>query len=231
MEKTLVMLENNSFSSNLSTSKNKTNKTVAKLSSLLVMSLVLLLSPILVSGQAVSGVTGVVTDPSGAVVPGAQVVLLDTKTSRELTTTTNDQGVYVFNNVSPGGGYRLTFTSQGFQTSVLNDVQLGIGRTETHDAQLTAGNVSATVEIESTAGDVTLNTTDSSVGNVIGEQQLRELPIQLRGSPAALIGLQPGVIGNNVGTANANRVGSVAGSRTDQGNVTVDGIDANDVAS
>ncbi|HEX8566559.1 MAG TPA: TonB-dependent receptor [Pyrinomonadaceae bacterium] len=231
MEKTLLMLERNSFSSNLSTSKNKINKRVVKLSSLLVMSLLLFLSPILVSAQAVSGVTGVITDPSGAVVPGVQVVLLDTKTSRELTTTSNDQGVYVFNNVSPGGGYRLTFTAQGFQTSVLNDVQLGIGRTETHNAELIAGNVSATVEIESTAGDVTLNTTDASVGNVIGEQQLRELPIQIRSSPAALIGLQPGVIGNNVGTGNANRVGSVAGSRTDQGNVTVDGIDANDVAS
>ena len=233
MEKTLVMLENNSFSSNLSTSQNKTNKRVVKLSSLLVMSLLLLLSPILVSAQAVSGVTGVVTDPSGAVVPGAQVVLLDTKTSRELTTTTNDQGVYVFNNVSPGGGYRLTFTSQGFQTSVLNDVQLGIGRTETHDAQLTAGNVSATVEIESTAGDVTLNTTDPSIGNVIGERQLRELPIQIRGSPAALIGLQPGVVGNNIGAgvSGDNRVGSVAGARADQGNITVDGIDANDVTT
>jgi len=228
MEKTLLMLERNSFSSNLSTFKNKTYKRVIKLSSLLVMSLLLLLSPILVSAQAVSGVTGVITDPSGAVVPGVQVVLLDTKTSRELTTTSNDQGVYVFNNVSPGGGYRLTFTGAGFQTTVLNDVQLGIGRTETHDAQLTAGNVSATVEIESTAGDVTLNTTDPSVGNVIGERQLRELPIQIRGTPASLIGLQPGAIGNNVGTGNVNRVGSVTGSRADQGNVTVDGIDAND---
>jgi hypothetical protein len=230
MEKTLLIVKSNSSTSSLSTSKNKTNKRVVKLSSLLVMSLLLLLSPILVAAQAVSGVTGNVTDPSGAVVPGVQVVLLDTKTSRELTTTTNDDGVYAFNNVQPGGGYRLTFTGQGFQTLVLNDVQLGIGRTETHNAQLQTGNVAATVEITS-SNEATLNTTDASVGNVINERQIRELPIQFRDNPAALLGLQPGVIGNNSGTGAVNRVGSVTGARADQSNITVDGIDSNDVTT
>ena len=194
------------------------------------MSLLLLLSPILVAAQAVSGVTGIITDPSGAVVPGVQVVLLDTKTSRELTTTTNEDGVYTFNNVPPGGGFRLTFTGAGFQTTVLNDVQLSIGRTETHNAQLSPGQVSGVVEITSSS-EATLNTTDASIGNVIGERQIRELPIQFRDNPAALLGLQPGVIGNNVGTGATNRVGSVTGSRADQGNITVDGIDSNDVTT
>jgi len=215
----------------LSAIDNKTDKLRVKTTSLLVMSLLLLLSPIMIAAQAVSGVTGVVTDPTGAIIPGVQVVLTDTKTSRELTTTTNEDGVYVFNNVQPGAGYRLTFAGQGFQTLALNDVQLGIGRTETHNAQLIAGNVSATVEVTSTAGVDTLNTTDASVGNVISQRQIQELPIQLRDNPAALIGLQPGVIGNNVGTANVNRVGSVTGSRADQGNITVDGIDSNDVTT
>ena len=66
-------------------------------------------------------------------------------------------------------------------------------------------------------------------------RQLRELPIQLRGSPAALIGLQPGAVGTNSGVTgtglNSNRLGSVTGSRADQGNITVDGIDANDVTT
>ncbi|HKG96309.1 MAG TPA: hypothetical protein VKA97_00745, partial [Pyrinomonadaceae bacterium] len=77
----------------------------------------------------------------------------------------------------------------------------------------------------------TLNTTDASIGNVIDERRLKELPIQIRSSPASLIGLQPGVVGNNVGTGATNRVGSVTGSRADQGNITVDGIDANDQAT
>src|SRR5688572_20013058 len=160
--------------------------------------------------QGVSGVTGVVADPTGAVIPGANVVLLDTKTSREFTATANDNGIYVFNNVPPGTGYRLTFTAPNFQTLVLNDIALGIARTETHDVRLTAGQVSETVTVTTQAGEATLNTTDASVGNVINERQIRELPIQLRDNPAALLGLQPGVIGDNVGTGNINRVGSVA---------------------
>lgn len=195
--------------------------------------LAICLSSVAIFGQASSGVTGVVTDQGGAVVPGVEVVLVDTKTSREFTTTTNENGSYAFNNITPGGGYRLTFTSAGFQKYVLNDVQLGIGRTETQNAQLTAGQVSETVEVVSTTGDATLNTTDASIGNVIGQRQLKELPIQIRGTPAALIGLQPGALGTNIGAGatGGNRTGSVTGSRADQGNITVDGIDANDVTT
>ena len=227
-EQTCSKVESSSF---YLSNSNKNRRHATKITHLIVVSLFLLLFPVLTFAQAVSGVTGVVTDAGGAIIPGAQVLLLDTKTSRELTTTANDQGVYIFNNVPPGSGYRLTFTKQGFQTLVINDVQLNIGKTETHDAQLTAGQLSETVTVTSTTGDVTLNTTDASIGNVIGERQLRELPIQIRSSPAALIGLQPGVIGNNVGTGNTNRVGSVTGARADQGNITVDGIDANDVTT
>lgn len=189
----------------------------------------LLLIPVMISAQAVSGVTGVITDTTGAVVPGVNVILTDTKTSKELTTKSNDQGVYTFNNVSPGAGYTLTFTLEGFQKYVISDVNLGVAKTETQNAQLTAGQISEVVEVTSTGE--TINTTDASLGNIIGTRQLRELPIQIRSSPAALIGLQPGVVGNNVGTGSTNRVGSVTGSRADQGNITVDGIDANDQAT
>src|SRR5829696_2979833 len=196
----------------------------------LIFTLLLIFASI-VPAQTNSGVTGVVTDPSGALIPGVKVTLTDTKTSRELTTTTNDQGTYIFSKIQQGGGYQLSFSNTGFQTMVLNDIQLGIGRIETHNVQLVAGQVSETVEVTSQSGEATLNTTDASLGNVINERQLRELPIQLRDNPAALIGLQPGVIGDNVGTGNINRVGSVTGSRADQGNITVDGIDSNDVTT
>jgi len=184
-----------------------------------------------ISAQAVSGVTGIVTDATGAIVPGVKVTLYDTKTDRTFNTTTNDQGSYTFTNIQPGQAYRLTFGTAGFQTLVMNDITLGVGKTETHDAVLTAGNVNAVVDVAATSSGDTLNTTDPSIGNVIDTRQLRELPIQIRSSPAALIGLQPGVVGNNVGTGSTNRVGSVIGSRADQGNITVDGIDANDQAT
>lgn len=197
----------------------------------LFIALTICLSSMVIFGQATSGVTGSVTDAAGAVVPGVQVTLADTKTSRELTTTTNSSGSYSFNNVAPGDGYRLTFTGQGFQTYVINNVVLGIATTQTHNAQLTAGQVTETVEVVSTSGDATLNTTDASIGNIIGRRQLRELPIQIRSSPAALIGLQPGAVGDNVRAGGGNRTGSVTGARADQGNITVDGIDANDVTT
>ena len=199
----------------------------------LVMSLLLLLLPLAVSAQvtsSTSSVTGVVTDPNGAVVAGATVTLTDTRTSKELTTTTDEQGVYRFAQVQPGQGYRLTITAGGFQTLNISDVALGVGNVETHNAQLTAGQVSETVSVTA-ANEATLNTTDASLGNVIETRRLVDLPVQFRGSPAALIGLQPGVVGNNVGTTTTNRVGSVTGSRADQGNITVDGIDANDQAT
>jgi len=197
---------------------------------LVLVALTFLVLPSFVSAQAVSGVTGIVSDANGAPIPGVEVKLTNTKTGSELTTKTNGEGAYQFTNVPPGSDYKLTFAIVNFQSLSLNSVTLGVGRTETHDAVLTAGNVSAVVEVTS-SGEVTLNTTDPSIGNVISTRQLRELPIQIRSSPAALIGLQPGVVGNNVGTGSTNRVGSVIGSRADQGNITVDGIDANDQAT
>jgi carboxypeptidase family protein len=188
------------------------------------------LSAAVAFAQSTAGVTGTVKDSNGAVIAGADVKLTDTKTGVELTTKTNDQGVYNFPKVLPGTGYKLTFTASGFQTLVINEVALGVGNVETHNAEMTIGEVSGTVVVTA-SNEVTLNTTDASIGNVIGERRLKELPIQIRNSPAALIGLQPGVVGNNVGTATTNRVGSVTGSRADQGNITIDGIDANDQAT
>ena len=206
---------------------------MTKIASSLIVSVFLLLLPVVCFAQATSStsaVTGTVTDAQGAVVAGVTVKLVDSKTSQERTTTTNDQGVYLFAQVPPGQGYTLKFSANGFESLEMNGIALGVGNTETHNAQLTVGQVSSSVVVTAEAG-ATLNTTDASIGNVIEERRLKELPIQLRSSPASLIGLQPGVIGNNVGTGATNRVGSVTGSRADQGNITVDGIDANDQAT
>lgn len=206
---------------------------MTKLTSSLIVSVFLLLLPVVCFAQttaSTSAVTGTVTDPTGAVVAGATVILVDTKTSLERTTTTNDRGVYLFAQIPPGQGFSLKFSAPGFESLELAGIALGVGNTETHNAQLTVGQVTTSVVVTAEAG-ATLNTTDASIGNVIEERRMKELPIQIRSSPASLIGLQPGVIGNNVGTGATNRVGSVTGSRADQGNITVDGIDANDQAT
>ena len=192
--------------------------------------LTLSLSAVVAFAQSTAGVTGTVKDSNGAVIAGADVKLTDTKTGTELDAKTNDQGVYTFPKVNPGVGYKLTFTAPGFQTLIINDVALGVDTVSTHNAEMTIGEVSGTVVVTA-SNEVTLNTTDASIGNVIGERRLKELPIQIRSSPAALIGLQPGVVSGSVGATGTNRIGSVTGSRADQGNITVDGIDVNDQAT
>src|SRR6266550_341127 len=197
---------------------------------LVVLSLFLLLVPVATFAQSTSSVTGIVSDVNGSVIAGAEVKLTNTKTSRELVAKTDDQGSYRFSQVQPAQGYKLTVTSPGFQMLELENISLGVGTVETHNLQLSAGQVSETVLIQDQGG-ATLNTTDASIGNVIDTRRLIDLPVQFRASPAALMGLQPGVIGDNVGTGATNRVGSVTGARADQGNITVDGIDANDQAT
>ncbi|HKO96428.1 MAG TPA: carboxypeptidase-like regulatory domain-containing protein [Pyrinomonadaceae bacterium] len=195
--------------------------------------LVFLLVPVSIFAQATSStssVTGIITDTTGSVIPGAEVKLTNTRTSSELVTKTDDGGVYRFSQVQPSEGYLLSVTSPGFQTLELGNIALRVGTVETHNLQLSPGQVTESVLIQDQGG-ATLNTTDASIGNVIDTRRMAELPVQFRGSPAALMGLQPGVIGDNVGTGATNRVGSVTGSRADQGNITVDGIDANDQAT
>jgi hypothetical protein len=81
----------------------------------------------------------------------------------------------------------LTFSAAGFQPLALENVSLGVGVTETHNAQLTAGQVTATVQVQDQGGAATLNTTDATISNNIETRRLKELPVQFRGSPASLM--------------------------------------------
>ncbi|MBO0797757.1 MAG: carboxypeptidase regulatory-like domain-containing protein, partial [Blastocatellia bacterium] len=200
----------------------------------LILSLLLILFPIIARAQQTSSITGVVTDSNGAAISDAVVKLIDTRTSNEQTTKTTELGVYSFHKISPGTGFTLSFSAQGFETMTIQNVTLAVGITATQNAQLAVGPVTNSVTVTA-AGGTTLNTTDASIGNNIETRRLQELPIQIRESPAALLGLQPGVIGTNLGTGptvtGVNLLGSSTGSRADQGNITVDGIDANDAAA
>jgi carboxypeptidase family protein len=204
--------------------------------------LLLLILPVVVVGQQTSSLLGVISDRNGASIRGADVKLIDTKTAKERITKSNEQGIYAFHKLDPGTGYILTFTAQGFDTLVITNVTVGVGLTETQHAEMPVGQATNTAEITSPGGG-TLNTTDASIGNVIDPRRLNELPIQIRESPAALLGLQPGVVGANLGVGpiatnavatnqrSTNTLGSVTGARADQGNITTDGIDANDQAA
>ena len=178
-------------------------------------------------GQDFAAVTGVVTDSVGGAIAAVDVSLDNNAIGVHLKTQTDAQGVYQFVRVAPAAGYSLTFSKTGFKKFSLNDVYLSVNTTSTRNAALEVGEVTQTVEVRASSED-TLNTTDASVGNVLDATDLQNLPSIFRENPATLMGLQAGVTPNAGG--GANRAGAVTGSRTDQGNVTVDGIDANDQA-
>src|SRR6266403_4819251 len=197
---------------------------------LVLVSFLTLLIIATVRGQEVSGVKGVVVDKSNAPIAGVEVVLDSEKVGLHLKATTNDAGEYQFLRVAPGPGYTLSFSKDGFSKLEFTDVYLGVNSTSTRNAIHEIGVITQSVEVKAT-GEQTLDTTDATIGNVFGTDLLHSLPIQFRDSPAALLGLQPGVVlaGNN--DPSSNREGSVTGARADQGNITVDGIDANDQAT
>jgi Carboxypeptidase regulatory-like domain len=181
---------------------------------------VLLLAAPVLWAQQTTGVNGIVSDASGAVVVGASVSLDNALSSVHRTTATNDQGFYQFLRLTPGDAYSLIFAKTGFETISLNSLTLGVSTVETHNVSLQVGSTSQTIEVMS-EGEGTLNTTDASVGNVIDSRFIDELPSQYRLNPSNLLVLQAGV----------NDAGSITGARSDQGNITLDGLDINDEAN
>ena len=205
---------------------------LARLSPLLVLAVgVLGVLPAALRAQEVSSVVGTVTDKSGGAIRDVEVSLTNASNGFAQTTKTNELGAYKFLRVAPGSGYALTFSRDGFQKLAVGDLYLAVNTASTRDVVLQVGAVTQLVEVQANA-EATLNTTDATVGNAFDSRLLHELPIQFRDSPAALLGLQPGVVTANASNdPNGNRDGAVTGARADQGNITVDGIDANDQAT
>ncbi|MGA8216124.1 MAG: carboxypeptidase-like regulatory domain-containing protein [Candidatus Sulfotelmatobacter sp.] len=187
-------------------------------------------SPFLL-GQEVASLTGVVTDTTGAVVGGASVRLIDTKTNSSYQTETNSVGAYTFPKVLPGPGYKLTFSKDGFSSVTVSGIYLAVGAAHTQNAQMQVGKVSQTVEVNGEGSSVTLNTSDTTVGNNFDMQLVHELPVLVRDNPTALLIYEPGVVvASGADDPNGNRVGSVTGARADQGSYSLDGLDITDYA-
>lgn len=170
--------------------------------------------------QDVAAVTGVVTDVNGALVVGADITLVNTTTSATYHTTTNSLGSYTFASVPPGAGYTITISKGGFEPVVVSSVYLTVANTRTQNVKLHAGNVSTSVEVSAANDEVTINTTDATIGNNFDVNVLNDLPVQVRDTPSALFTLQAGVSAS-----------SVTGARTDQTYISVDGLDVNDIST
>jgi hypothetical protein len=189
---------------------------------LLLLVIVSILS-VRLNAQDAASITGVVTDESGAVVPNVSVTLVNTGTSAAYKAETNAVGSYLFVNVAPGSGYKITFTRDGFKPEVISDIYLTVGGIRTLNARLTLGAASQTVLVSAANATVSLDMTDATIGNNIDVQWLNELPIYDRTAGiTTLFTQQPGVDSNQ---------GAVTGARIDQTDVTIDGLDVNDVAA
>ena len=173
---------------------------------------------------ATTSLRGTVVDPSGAVVGGAQVSLLQPSTGFHAEHTTLANGEYSFAQIPPGS-YSLKVTASGF-ASLAKQAELLVNQPATIDFKLS---VSAQEEVEVNATAETLNTSDASLGNALNNATIEALPSEGRNVPD-LLSLQPGVVylGRQVNQDQDSRSGAVAGARSDQSNVTLDGVDNND---
>jgi Carboxypeptidase regulatory-like domain len=134
-------------------------------------------------------------------------------TNLSRTATSSTDGVFSFEQV-PVGDYRMEVTATGFKKAIVTAVHALVARVTPIDFRLEVGNVSETVTVTSTAAENLINRDDGTLGNNFVNQQITQLPLEAR-SPLALLTLQQGV----------TKEGYVAGARTDQSNVTLDGID------
>ncbi|MGE3468614.1 MAG: carboxypeptidase-like regulatory domain-containing protein, partial [Pyrinomonadaceae bacterium] len=178
--------------------------------------LLMLFSTSVLLGQGTTGkLSGTVTGPDG-LLPGATVVVIDNKTGKELTVTTNSDGFYQVPQLE-FGIYTIRVTVPGFKTLVGNELKIDVGRAATFDAVLELGEVSAEVVITAGADVITSNT--AQVSNTISPQQIMTLPLITR-SPLSLTLLQAGTSSNGLTTIN--------GMRTTMTNITRDGINIQD---
>ncbi|BDC52579.1 hypothetical protein F183_A48940 [Bryobacterales bacterium F-183] len=175
-----------------------------------------------------SSVSGTVTDPSGAVIPDATLELDNAATGLHRETKSDSQGRYSFVQVAPGM-YKLTAKASGFSDVTVNEVRLLVATPSTLNVVFEkVGQTQTTISVSAEGTQV--NTSDASLGNAIGDRPIIQLPLNAR-NVVGLLAIQPGVTfisEPQPGTLNDYRSGAVNGGKSDQANVTLDGMDVND---
>jgi len=171
---------------------------------------------------------GTVTDSKGSVIPSAILTLSNPQTGFSRKTETNGQGVYQFLQVPPAA-YELQVSAAGFGTQKRTNVMLMVNTPATLDFAMRVAATSTIVEVTGAAPVV--NTQEASLGHAFNSEQISYLPFEGR-EATSILSLQPGVAftgnGSNISAASDSRSGSVNGARSDQTNVTLDGVDDND---
>ncbi len=147
--------------------------------------------------RATASISGLVTDSSGAPVPGATVTVKNRSTSVERTAVTNNAGFYSITAL-PAGTYSLTVAQQGFSTFSVPEIVLQVDQNATGNAQLQLGTVSETITVEDAVAAV--DTRNSTLSTVINSQMVNDLPLNGR-NVLQLLSVTPGTL-NTSGTFN-----------------------------
>jgi hypothetical protein len=177
-----------------------------------------------------SGLSGTITDPSGAAIPNVTVTITNNDNGQIRTTNTGSDGVYKFNLLQPGT-YKARFAAPGFKTSEVGSVTLSVTETPTLDRTLEVGQQSEQVTVEATAE--TLQTESSTLGTTVGSKTVTALPLSNR-NYTQVLGLSAGV---NAGVTNATEFGkatqdySTNGADPGQNNYQMDGVAINNIAN
>jgi hypothetical protein len=194
----------------------------------LLLLFVLTFNAFLLPQSAVTSLHGTVFDANGAVVPGATVTIEDPATGFSRFTQTDAQGGYKFVQLPPAT-YVVTTSAPGFAKVRQSNVTLLVNTPGTANVTMKVSAVTETVEVTGSAPLV--NTQDASLGHAFGADQIANLPFEGR-DPTGILSLQPGVVftGNSphINPGSDSRSGAVNGARSDQTNVTLDGVDNND---
>lgn len=165
--------------------------------------------------QSTGRLTGTVVDGTGAVLPGATVVVRNVATSRSFETVTAAEGLFRFPEL-PIGPYEITASLTGFQTLVRSDIELLTGQTLDVRLSMQLGDVNESIEV--TGGIPLVQTTTSAVQTTIDSRAMSELPLNGR-NPLQLVVLTPG--------ADLTSLGTSLGQQDNTG-VTVNGLRATD---
>jgi len=188
-----------------------------------------LLAAVSVSAQTFRGtILGTVTDPSGAVVPGAQVTAKNTGTGLERSSTTSADGSYTLSEL-PIGSYNVTVSIAGFETFVATGVAVDVAGERRVDAALKTGEVSTKVEVSADQLPL-VETTTNTLGGVLTAETVENLPVNGR-DYTKLIFLNPGVAGSPDQISDSpGSYGefSMNGARGRSNNYLLDGTDMND---
>ncbi len=166
-------------------------------------------------------VVGTVSDATGAVVPKAEVELLNVATNVAQNAITDDTGSYQFVNVIPGA-YKITVKMQGFRTATVTGLSVEVNKSADVPVKLEVGGDKEIVEVTATAA-AALQTTDAQIGNTLSTDNILRLPT-LQRNATELMNLQPGVTASTASGAGGLNM-RVSGAIDDQNTVTLDGID------